>query len=729
MAGRGIVFRAIYQEAGAPDKAFEIEVAKHSPLSIVKEQLHALLPANPGHMSLVLQSDDDPEDGTLLEHDFASVQQMGIRSGSTIWVSCLSSSGSGTPSRVKTRTSSPPISPVVDALSSSEPPAVDGGAKADPDDSQDDPLAAAELRARGEMREWLRLSQETRARERHEDEMRRRVALEQSGLVPDTLAPAPVHEHTVTRDVIIDTPVQPRQADHSYNGVVFDIRAHGAHELVIKSLWLGGMLGTVRVFAMRSGPWHQGQFQQKIRRCGWNNANDVIDRQDWEEVGCQRLPAAWDGTRELKLSKPVRICPGHSRGFYVHSGLPDDLGIQYQSYGDEHDIVVEDDFLTVHPGIGHTGSHAFENYHGWFRAIRGPCGAFSYTATLRSWTAQTHRSFPPALKNAVLAMLLGQQRQGTVLSLLPRDTILEIMEWCDWGWFDGAGLAQSDEEDEDDEDEEAPTIEEVLNLLPEHRRASIGRSLSIMGEQQQLRAIARLWERYDGETWRRQQRAAARSATALQQQREQGANAMDHAWAFFGSDDDEDDDDDVSLSSSSDDASLRSTEGEFSVIGDSDHDSNDDDDGVDAMHEPHWVRRYYVATSSATSDEDEEEEDQEGDEGGQQSGGGAEVPLIVEDLDEEPEPEPEPEPETETETEPEPELDAEPEAEVEHAVEGSKVVEEELEKAVEAGGGGATAAKDEEASYEPPETEASAEPTETEVPAEHGKTKAEAPSG
>ena len=97
-----------------------------------------------------------------------------------------------------------------------------------------------------------------------------------------------------------------------------------------------------------------------------------------------------------------------------------------------------------------------------------------------------------------------------------------------------------------------------------------------MGEQQQLRAIARLWERYDGETWRRQQRAAARSATALQQQREQGANAMDHAWAFFGSDDDEDDDDDVSLSSSSDDASLRSTEGEFSVIGDSDHDSNDD---------------------------------------------------------------------------------------------------------------------------------------------------------
>ena len=74
-------------------------------------------------------------------------------------------------------------------------------------------------------------------------------------------------------------------------------------------------------------------------------------------------------------------------------------------------------------------------------------------------------------------MLLGQQRAGTILSLLPRDTILLILEWCDWGWFEGAGgetveglLSDDDEEEED----VAPTMEEVLMLLPERKRASIG---------------------------------------------------------------------------------------------------------------------------------------------------------------------------------------------------------------------------------------------------------------
>ena len=74
-------------------------------------------------------------------------------------------------------------------------------------------------------------------------------------------------------------------------------------------------------------------------------------------------------------------------------------------------------------------------------------------------------------------MLLGQQRAGTILSLLPRDTILLILEWCDWGWFEGAGgetvegLMSDDDEEEEDV---APTMEEVLMLLPERKRASIG---------------------------------------------------------------------------------------------------------------------------------------------------------------------------------------------------------------------------------------------------------------
>ncbi len=80
-------------------------------------------------------------------------------------------------------------------------------------------------------------------------------------------------------------------------------------------------------------------------------------------------------------------------------------------------------------------------------------------------------------------MLLGQQRAGTILSLLPRDTILLILEWCDWGWFEGAGgetvegLMSDDDEEEEDV---APTMEEVLMLLPERKRASIGACLRVV---------------------------------------------------------------------------------------------------------------------------------------------------------------------------------------------------------------------------------------------------------
>jgi hypothetical protein len=56
---------------------------------------------------------------------------------------------------------------------------------------------------------------------------------------------------------------------------------------------------------------------------------------------------------QIVLDRPVRILPRGKRAFYLHSGLPDDLGIQYQSYS-EDDIVAEDEHVLVWPGLGHT---------------------------------------------------------------------------------------------------------------------------------------------------------------------------------------------------------------------------------------------------------------------------------------------------------------------------------------------------------------------------------------
>jgi hypothetical protein len=65
------------------------------------------------------------------------------------------------------------------------------------------------------------------------------------------------------------------------------------------------------------------------------------------------VKASWDSPSEIFFNKKVTVLPRDRKAFYVHSGLPDDLGIQYQSYH-EDDIVAESEHLLVLPGLGHT---------------------------------------------------------------------------------------------------------------------------------------------------------------------------------------------------------------------------------------------------------------------------------------------------------------------------------------------------------------------------------------
>ena len=54
------------------------------------------------------------------------------------------------------------------------------------------------------------------------------------------------------------------------------------------------------------------------------------------------------------LNEPFRLLPHSKHGFYCHSSQPDDLGIQYQSYS-QTEIVAQDEFIALLPGLGHTG--------------------------------------------------------------------------------------------------------------------------------------------------------------------------------------------------------------------------------------------------------------------------------------------------------------------------------------------------------------------------------------
>lgn len=105
----------------------------------------------------------------------------------------------------------------------------------------------------------------------------------------------------------------------------------------------------------------------------------------------------------------MTLLPHSRRALYCHSSLPDDLGIQYQSYpakspfaGDEH--------VTLFSGLGHTGSVPFDDTNGWYRGGRGLAGALRYHMRYKGWTVFEHSKFPQPLREAVRTMLLCQNR-------------------------------------------------------------------------------------------------------------------------------------------------------------------------------------------------------------------------------------------------------------------------------------------------------------------------------
>ena len=64
----------------------------------------------------------------------------------------------------------------------------------------------------------------------------------------------------------------------------------------------------------------------------------------WECVYHAQHKPMWDSTTEIAFDKPVTLLPGETRALYIHSALPDDLGLQYQTTrGQER--ADEDDYI------------------------------------------------------------------------------------------------------------------------------------------------------------------------------------------------------------------------------------------------------------------------------------------------------------------------------------------------------------------------------------------------
>ena len=108
----------------------------------------------------------------------------------------------------------------------------------------------------------------------------------------------------------------------------------------------------------------------------------------------------------------MTLLPGSKIGIYLHSSLPDDLGIQYHSYREEKDIVGISKHMLLWPGLGHTSSNPFDDQQGWYRSWRGLCGSVGYNAKLKGWSINQHLVFPTGLREQVKMLLLCYEAAG-----------------------------------------------------------------------------------------------------------------------------------------------------------------------------------------------------------------------------------------------------------------------------------------------------------------------------
>eukprot|EP01032_Pedospumella_encystans_P009037 gene9037-10673_t len=213
--------------------------------------------------------------------------------------------------------------------------------------------------------------------------------------------------------ITLSTTIGAADADHSYNGVIFDVASPGPFEVNLLSISIAGMLGRVRIYA-RDGPWEDDKPRKGPSPHWWAH-RESVSPQGWELIADRTCRPSWDKPLEIPFDKPVKLLPHTCRALYCHSGLPDDLGIQYQSYK-KNDIVAFDGHIEIRPGLGHTGSEPFDEQHGWYRAHRGPAGAVTYNVQRKGWTPFEHAIFPTPLRRAVVALLQCQNHDNYLAS-------------------------------------------------------------------------------------------------------------------------------------------------------------------------------------------------------------------------------------------------------------------------------------------------------------------------
>jgi hypothetical protein len=300
MAGRGVTIR-IQVLRGAETHEISLPVALHSPLEVLRDQLESLTNIHLHDQVLILCNLSDAErnsDVLLSGRDHMSLRDCGIRNNSVLTLHALGQQAQNGMSMEAIVNSARSVPAPSDSVNNSN------GSNKNCSSSAGAASAAVSARSpRGHPTSPRSARSNSSSSPRSPREV-------------DVFESSPYHS--------VETRIDAAHADHSYNGIIFDVISLGPYEVELNSISIGGMLGRTRIY-VRDRPWSVDN-DDTAPSTNWWAHSEALSRKGWRCVFDKTLLPSWDRHLELVFDEPVVILPHSRHGIYCHSSLPDDLG-------------------------------------------------------------------------------------------------------------------------------------------------------------------------------------------------------------------------------------------------------------------------------------------------------------------------------------------------------------------------------------------------------------------
>lgn len=213
---------------------------------------------------------------------------------------------------------------------------------------------------------------------------------------------------------------QPRDADHSYNGIFFDVEVTSIDDIVLDGFNIGGELGSVSV-------WHRAEGS-----CIDNYKLEVED--GWSCLTqCILEPSH---SARIQLDAPLLLPSGSQTGLYIHAVAEHDQALKYQSCSSRNPSA-RDNNIRLWAGHARIGSSPFDTgevggRRNWYRRERAFAGDVIYHSVRLKWSPIEHLRFPSEFRGVVFTLFLCWYRDSCIISMLPLETLFNILECLDW---------------------------------------------------------------------------------------------------------------------------------------------------------------------------------------------------------------------------------------------------------------------------------------------------------